>query len=98
VHLPVGDQRIDDAAGILNGNKALDPDASGLHIDLDDGDMTGIGKSAGRIVMRALGKTRTEIFEAVRLMVSGARQRRDRYAPIGAGDPSLAVFEHDVVP
>ena len=52
MHLAVGDQRIDDAAGIFHGEKFLDRHAAGLDVDLDDGDMTGIGEGAGRIVMR----------------------------------------------
>ena len=97
MHLAVRDQRIDDAAGILDGNKALEPDASGLDVDIDDRNVTGIGERAGRVVKGALGKTRTEIFEAVRLMVGRARQYRDGYAPIRAGDARLTIFEHDVV-
>ena len=57
VHLTVGDQRIDDAAGILDCKKALDPNAPRLDVDFDLRHVTGIGERAGRIVMRARGKT-----------------------------------------
>ena len=57
MHLPVGDQRIDDAAGILDRKKALDPNASRLDVDFDLRHVTGIGERAGRIVMRTLCKT-----------------------------------------
>ena len=53
VHLAVGDQRIDDAAGILDHEEFLERNAAGLDVDFDDGDMTGIGEGAGRIVIGA---------------------------------------------
>ncbi len=53
MHLAVGNQRIDDAAGIFDGEEFFDRDAAGFHVDFDDRDVAGIGERAGRIVMRA---------------------------------------------
>ena len=50
VHLAVGDHRIDDAAGILGDKEFFDVHVAGLDVDLDDGDVAGIGECARRIV------------------------------------------------
>ena len=50
--------------------------APGLDVDLDNGDMAGIGKRAGGIVGRAFGDARRDLaLEAMDLMIGGARQR-----------------------
>ena len=75
VHLAVGDHRIDDAAGILRHQEFLDLDVAGLHVDLDDGDVAGVGECAGRIVVAGLGQARLDFaLEAMRLRVGLARQ------------------------
>ena len=84
MHLAVGDQRIDDAAGILHGEEFLDPHAAGFHVNLNHGDVAGVGEGPGRIVMRRLAQSRHHGLKAVCLVVSRARQRRYRHHAIGA--------------
>jgi hypothetical protein len=98
VHLAVGDHRIDDAAGILHRKEFFDFRAAGLDIDLDDGDVAGIGEGAGRIVVGALAQARRDLaFELMGLMIGGTGQCRDRRCAVGPQNLGVAVFEHDVV-
>ena len=55
MHLAVGDQRIDNAAGVLDREEFIDANCSGLDVDFDDRNVTGVGECARRIVMRGLG-------------------------------------------
>ncbi len=45
--LAVDKHRVDQHAGILDHQKTLDLDAAGFDIDLDQGDVAGIGKGPG---------------------------------------------------
>ena len=58
VHLAVGDHRVDQAAGVLGDEEALDRHLAGLHVDLDDGHMARIGEGAGRIVVAVFASCR----------------------------------------
>ena len=96
--LAIDDHRIDQTAGILGHQKLLDSDVAGLDIDFNNGGVTGIGKGAGRIIGRALGDARRDLaLEPMRLMIRGARQRRERDGAVGAGDPRRVFFEHDII-
>ena len=39
VHLSLGDDRVDDAARVVDGDEAAELDGAGLRIHLDDGDV-----------------------------------------------------------
>ena len=98
MHLPVGDHRIDDAAGILGHEEFLDRHMAGLDVDLDDRDVARIGERAGRIVGAGFGQAGLDLaFEPMGLRVGLARHLRDRDRAVGAGDLRHAVLEHDVV-
>src|SRR6266550_8606626 len=98
VDLPVDDHRIDQTSGIFGNQKLFDHDAAGLHVDLDQGDVAGIGKRSRWIIGCALDDTWSDLaFETMRLMIGGARQRRDRDGTIGSGHARGIGFEHDVV-
>ena len=83
---------------VLRHQEFLDRHLAGLDVHLDDGDMAGVGESAGRIVGAALGQARLDLaVEAVRLRIGLARHLGDADGAVGAGDLGLAVFQHDVV-
>ena len=50
MHLAVGDHRVDQEAGVLDRDEALDPHAAGLDIDLDHRRVAGVGIGARRVV------------------------------------------------
>ena len=63
----------------------FDLDAPGLDIDLDDGDMAGVGEGARRIVAAGLGQAGLDLaLEDMGLVIGGARQGRDGDGAIGA--------------
>src|SRR3954454_2421869 len=70
VNLPVDDHRSDQAPGVLGHHELLDRDAAGLDINLDQGNVAGIGERSGRIVGRALADAGTDLaLEPVGLMI-----------------------------
>ena len=96
--LPVRDHGIDQAPGIFADEKLFEPDAPGLDVHLDHGDVAGVGKGAERIVARTLGNPRRKFaLETMSLMIGGPRQDRHRYGTIRSGDARRIGFEHDVV-
>src|SRR5262249_32361272 len=56
VHLPVGDHRVDDASRILSDEEFFDLYMTGLDINIDDRNVTCVGKGSGRIVMPGFGE------------------------------------------
>ena len=73
-------------------------DAAGFDVDLDDRHMAGVGERTGRIVVRAFAQARRDLaLEAVRLMVSGAREIGERHGAVGPQNLGATVFQNDIV-
>jgi hypothetical protein len=91
---PIGDQRVQQAAGILDDEEAEDADLAGLGIHLDLGDMAGIGEGAARVVGGGLGQVEAaEVGELLGALVDAAGNLGQRDG--GLAGPGGAVAKGD---
>src|ERR1700747_1139483 len=98
VDLALDDHRIDDGADVIDAPETDDLDAAGVRIDLELTDMRAVAEGeARRIVDRGLLQAGLDGLERkVVRYVSRSRHRRERHAPVGAGNDEGAIGEIDV--
>src|SRR5262245_36085635 len=97
VNLALDDHRIDDGADVVDAPEADDLDAAGVGIDLELADMRAVAEcEARRIVDSGLLQAGLDGLERkVVRDIGGARDLRERHAPVGAGDDEGTVGEID---
>src|SRR5262245_4027816 len=98
VNLALDDHRIDDGADVVDAPEADDLDAASIGIDLDLADMGAVAEGEARwIVNGGLLQAGLDGLEwKVVRDIGGARDLRERHAPVGARDDEGAVGEIDV--